>query len=112
MSAGTYNILDLEQGATFNMPVTLSYGGVSFPLQGYTGRAQMRKKATDPDPPVGVFTVEIIDAPTGKLVLRMTATQTAAIPAGNYVYDLEIQNGDTVLRVLKGSVTVTAQVTR
>jgi hypothetical protein len=49
----------------------------------------------------------------GTIVITLTATQTAALTAGNYVYDLELVSGaGVVTRLVQGNVTVTAEITR
>jgi hypothetical protein len=51
------------------------------------------------------------DATTGVVTLSLTATETSALDAERYVYDLEITSGATVTRVIEGIITVRAQVT-
>jgi hypothetical protein len=53
----------------------------------------------------------VITPLTGTLNLTATTIQTAAIPGGFYVYDLEIDSGGVVTRLMQGSVTVRDQVT-
>jgi hypothetical protein len=48
----------------------------------------------------------------GTVTLTATATQTAAIAAGEWVYDIELVNGATVTRLLQGCFAVDAEVTR
>ena len=57
------------------------------------------------------FTTAKVDA-TGVVTLSLTATETAAVKAGRYVYDVEIASSTETLRVLEGLVTVTPNVTR
>jgi len=51
------------------------------------------------------------DATTGVVTLSLTATETAALDAERYVYDLEITSGAAVTRVIEGIITVRPQVT-
>ena len=49
----------------------------------------------------------------GVITLSLTATETAALAAGRYVYDLEmVSSGGQVTRLLEGVVTVSPEVTR
>jgi hypothetical protein len=49
----------------------------------------------------------------GVITLALTATETAALAAGRYVYDLElVSSGGQVTRLLEGVVTVSPEVTR
>ena len=57
------------------------------------------------------FTTAKVDA-TGVVTLSLMATETAAVKAGRYVYDVEIASSTETLRVLEGLVTVTPNVTR
>jgi hypothetical protein len=49
----------------------------------------------------------------GTIVINITAAQTTALTAGNYVYDLELTSGGGVVtRILEGSFVVTPEVTQ
>jgi hypothetical protein len=55
-----------------------------------------------------------IDASAGTVLILATPAQTAAIGAGKYVYDLELEETATgvVTRILQGNLTVRAEVTK
>ncbi len=102
----------IEQGTTFTTTVTVKQAtGVAFNLTGYTPRAQMRKSFYSTSKTDFTAAVEGAAA-NGQVTLSLTATQTAALTDGRYVYDIEIDNGTTVYRVLEGMVTITPNVTR
>ena len=102
--------LVVYQGATFEQDIQLSEGdGTPYDLTGYTAQSQFRKHHASSN--AYAFTVEHNDA-GGKLTLRMTAEETNDIPPGRYHYDVEIVEGDKVLRVLQGIVTVDPNMTR
>ena len=46
------------------------------------------------------------------LTVSLSATQTSALKAGRYVYDIVITKGETKTTVVEGSVLVRAGVTR
>lgn len=49
----------------------------------------------------------------GEIAVHATATQTGAVVAGDYVYDLEITSSEGIVtRIVQGRATVTPQVTR
>ena len=110
--AAIANLL-VDQGATFTSTVTVfNTDDTLFNLTDYTVAAQLRKSyssssATD-------FTAAIDSNPTtGKITLELTATQTAALEEGRYVYDVEITASDsTITRPIQGIVTVRPNVTR
>ena len=80
-------------------------------LTGYIGRAMVRKKYSSTSP-AATFTVAFAaDRTTGIVTISLTATQSAAIPAGEsvddtasqYVWDFEIEDvTGIVTRLLKG----------
>lgn len=106
--ADTYDIA-IEQGATWSRVFTYTEDDGTTPinLTGYTGRAQIRRS------PMGRlladFTVSINGA-AGEVTLSLTATQTAELYEDG-VYDIELVNGATVIRLVQGKVTVNAGVT-
>ena len=102
--------LIIDQGSTFTTTITLTDDdGNALTLLGYTGAGQIRKHYTSST--AVSFTVNISPS-TGEVTLSLTATQTAALTAGRYVYDVELTTGSIVSRVLEGIVTVTPEVTR
>ena len=112
MAAGTYNFT-LEQGSTFSRQITVQENGTALNLTGYTARMQMR--STHDSSTIALTYTSTIASPAsnGKINLSATATQTAAIEEGIYVYDLEIESsGGEVTRLMEGQVTVTPEVTR
>jgi len=112
MAAGTYNFT-LEQGSTFSRQITVQENSTALNLSGYTARMQMR--STHDSSTIALTYTSTIASPAsnGKINLSATATQTAAIEEGIYVYDLEIESsGGEVTRLMEGQVTVTPEVTR
>jgi len=108
----TVSNIVIDQGTTFSLDINLTNDdGSAKDLANYTVASQMRKSyeaTTKTD-----FTTAKVDA-TGKVTISLTATQTSAIKAGRYVYDVEITGTSPVetLRVLEGLVTVTPEVTK
>jgi hypothetical protein len=84
-------------------------------ITGYTARMQLRSLPNDT---IAVLTLTdtsgiTIDGPSGTLAVQATATQTAAISAGPYYYDLEITSPTNVrTRIVQGEFNVNAEVTR
>ena len=112
MSAATYNF-NLDQGADFVLEMIMKEDGSVKDLTGYSARAQMRK-TKDAENPIASFICTIPVPDAGIIKMEMGNATTAAIPAGAYLYDLEIfTSSDTfVLRLLQGQVTVTREITR
>ena len=103
--------LVIDQGSTFSTDLSLTdENGDPLDLDGYTANSQIRKWYTSTTAS-GTFTT-YINVPDGTITLSLSDTQTGALVSGRYVYDVEINNGVTVSRVVEGIVTVTPQVTR
>ena len=112
MAAGKHNFT-LEQGSTFDREITVQENRQALNLTGYSARMQMRS-THDSSSIALTFTAAIANPATnGKINLGATATATAAVEEGIYVYDLEIESSaGTVTRILEGTITVTPEVTR
>ena len=112
MPAG-YQELFLEQGSNFNTSVALDEAdGSPFQLVDCEVKAVM-KKSYYSSSTTAEFVIEINDPTEGILILSLPYANTANIPAGRYVYDLELINGESIVtRILEGIVTVTPEVTR
>lgn len=113
MLAGTYNII-CEQGATFQRLLSVVNADNTEPdYSSSTARMQVR-------PTVASETVIIeLTTENGRITLLnntvtldISADDTEALPIGAYKYDLEIQTGTEVIRLVQGSFTVSPEVTR
>ncbi len=107
--------LEIEQGATFRQAIHWASGGQSVDLTGCSAVMQIRETFESELP---LATLQSADGgitldDAGNIALYLSAGDTAQLPAGKYVYDLEITlaNGD-IKRLLSGTVTVTREVTR
>jgi hypothetical protein len=101
--------LVIDQGTTFASSIeVLDENDEAVDLQNYIARGQMRKTYTSSNAVNFTTTTN-----TGMLVISLTATQTANIVAGRYVYDVElVDSQNTVVRILEGIVTITPEVTK
>ena len=103
--------LVIEKGETFRFRFTRKINGVLFPFSGYTARMKARTGYGD----TVVIDIDTSDGGitlgTGTIDILLTATETAALPSGNLVYDLEIINGSDVLKFIKGTIIVNNEVT-
>ena len=104
--------LTIDQGATFSSDVTVKDAqGNAFNLTGYTAVAKLAKGFASTKTRTNMTTSIATDATTGVVTLTLTATETSALDAERYVYDLEITSGAAVTRVIEGIITVRPQVT-
>jgi hypothetical protein len=103
--------LVIDQGSTFSVDLTLQdENGDPLNLLGYTANSQMRKWYTSINP-AATFSTNV-NTISGVITLSLDSSNTSGLVAGRYVYDVEIDNGSTISRVVEGIVTVTPQVTR
>ena len=115
MTAGTY-LITAEQGATFNRVLTWkNSANVLVNLTGYTARMQVREDYFSTTTALTLTTENsriVLGGALGTITLTVPATDMAAMSAGNYVYDLELISGSNVTRLVQGTFTVNAEVTR
>ena len=113
ISPGDYNIV-CPQGATFDRVARMTVGGTAFDLTGYTARMQVRETYDSTATLVSLTTGSgiTLGGTAGTISWTISATASAAIPDGNFVYALELVNGTEVTRLLQGKFTVTPEVTR
>jgi hypothetical protein len=119
MSCGIGDIYDLiiDQGATFERSITLlNTAKKPVSLAGYTARMYVRDGYSNPVVYLTLTTENgrISIKPTlGRVDLYISAGDTANMISDKYVYDLElVDSSDEPSRVLQGSFTVRAEVTR
>lgn len=125
MPAGRYNLL-IEQGATFE--IELQYkdsNGVVVDLTGYSGRLQIRPSVGSPTAylclssslqPDGTglnFSGSNGSTPptSGSIGVYISAATSSLLTFNTGVYDLEIQSGSFVTRLLQGNVQLSKEVT-
>lgn len=103
--------LIIDQGTTYSTSIDVTDADdVPVNLTGYTGTAQIRKHYSSSNSTAFAVSISSLD---GIVTLSLTASQTAALNAGRYVYDCELVNSSNVIsRICEGIVTVTPQVTR
>jgi hypothetical protein len=111
--SGKYNIA-AKQGATFSKTFTVSNDGTPWNLTGYSGRMQVRRSFSDSTKLVNLVSpTNITLSNVGVIAVTISASVMATVPAGRWLYDLEVQSpGGEVYRVLEGRFTVTPEVTK
>ena len=102
----------IDQGADFTTTVTVTdSNGDAVSLVGYSVTAQIRKSYSSSTSTA--FTTSISNASGGEITITLSDTQTAALEAGRYLYDVLITaSGGDKTRVVEGQVTVNPSVTR
>lgn len=108
----TISNLFVDAGTTYSNIITVAATtGQPLDLTNYTVKSQMRKSYSSSI--AYNFTASIYDATAGKVRLQLNPTQSEAIPAGRWLYDVEITSpSGNKTRVVEGIVTVTPQITQ
>jgi hypothetical protein len=114
MNPGRYNIT-VYQGTTFQLAPVWKIGGVPVILSNYTADMQVRA-STDTGLIVELSTSNgriTIDSAYGRINLSLSASDTSALTAGNYLYDLNLTDNTAGItyKILQGAFTVVASVT-
>lgn len=105
-----------QQGATFSKTIRWTDEGAPVPLTGYTAAMQV-KTTYGATTAVATLTTEnggiTISGAAGEIMLYLSPTATSAIPAGTYVYDIELTAPVTLqkTRLLEGPFVVSPEVT-
>lgn len=108
----TYNI-NIDQGATFTLSLTIKENNAPLNLSNYTGgRGQLRSKKESPS--AIDLTVTITDAAAGAVQVSLTPAETAVLTKGLYYYDVELFTAAdaVVTRILRGRASVSREITR
>jgi hypothetical protein len=108
----TISNLFVDAGSDYSNIITVSAtNGQALNLTGYTVASQMRKSYGSTT--VYNFAPSLYDAPNGKVRLQLSASTSSSIPAGRWLYDVEITSpSGSKTRVVEGIVTITPEITR
>lgn len=120
MYCATTNVYDIlvDQGATLLRSIALkSSAKAPVTLTGYTAVMHIREKINSSNIILTLTTsnggIEI-NAAAGTVLIIATPAQTAALPDGKYVHDLELTETSTgnVTKIIQGNLMVRAEVTK
>jgi hypothetical protein len=116
MSAAFYEISDMEQGADWSLLLSIQNAdGTPTNLSGCLLKMQIRSTyGADPVATLSTTSggIVITSASNGNVTISMSAAQLAAIPAGNYLYDLKLTDGTgKTARTIQGGALISPQVT-
>jgi hypothetical protein len=108
----TISNLYIDAGSTYSNIITVtSSNGQPLDLTGYSVASQLRKSYQSSQ--AFTFTSSIFNAAQGKIRLQLSDLQSEAIPAGRWLYDVEITSASGAkTRVVEGIATVNPQITQ
>ena len=116
MTAGILN-LTIEQGTTYSQRLTWKIDSNAVNLTGYTARMKVRAvNRRDREPLISLTSSAgggiTLGGSAGTIDIAISAASTASLVPEKYTYDLElVSSGGVVTRLVKGTVTVAAEVT-
>ena len=108
-----YNLV-CEQATTFNFQFQIKNDTTPWNLTGYTGTMTVRPFTGSTTETLVASTANsrmTFEALNGRIIVTVNSTLTGAITPSRYVYDLVLNSGATVTRILEGKFIVTAAVT-
>ncbi len=108
-----YNLV-CDQATTFNFQFQIKNDSTPWDLTGYTGTMTVRPFVGAQTETVVASTANgrmVLTALTGRINVTIDAATTGAIAAGRYSYDLVLDSGSTITRILEGKFVVTGAVT-
>lgn len=123
MLAGAYNFT-IEQGTSFTRLIEIEYPDpddltvfIPFDLTGYSASMQIRRTIDSATPQITLTDsngrIEIQSASVANAIRLTLSPEETALVETDGVYDIEIEdNSGVVSRILKGTVTLSRQVTR
>jgi hypothetical protein len=114
-SSNVYDIL-VDQGATLNRALFIKNSAKrAIDISDYMGRMHIRD-SSDSGIIIEILTTEngqvTINGPEGRLDILLSPSETEALEAKKYVYDLELESpeGD-VIKIVSGKFTVRSEIT-
>jgi hypothetical protein len=108
----TISNLYVDAGADYSNIITVTASsGQPLDLTGYSVASQMRKSYQSST--AYAFTASIYNASSGKVRLQLSSSTSESIPAGRWLYDVEITSSSgSKTRVVEGIVTINPQITQ
>jgi hypothetical protein len=103
-----------EQATTFNFQFQIKNDTTPWNLTGYTGTMTVRPFTGSTTETLVASTANsrmTFEALNGRIIVTVNSTLTGAITPSRYVYDLVLNSGAEVTRILEGKFIVTAAVT-
>jgi hypothetical protein len=112
INPATYNIKSY-QGATYSLNMTWAIGGTAVNLTSYTAAMQVKENPNS----TAVLSLTngsgiTLGGTAGTIAIGVSASTMGSATPGNYIYDLELNSGSEVTRLLQGSFAIQAEVTK
>jgi molybdopterin-binding protein len=94
--------------------MTWAIGGTAVNLTNYTAAMQVRENPQSTAVVLNLSTGSgiTLGGTAGTIAVNVPANTMGSVVAGNYVYDLELDSGSEVTRLIQGLFAIQAEVTR
>lgn len=109
-----YVELYMDQGATFNNVINITDDTTNdtVNVSGYSVSSQMRRSYYSTNASANIVCT-ITEASQGEITLSLSASATANLKPGRYLFDVKTVNSmNVVSRIVEGIITVTPQTTK
>lgn len=113
MTPGKYNMI-CPQGATFTKRLTWTIDEIPVDLTGYTAKMQAKTSYSNKCNPIFNLTTEnggISLDDEGNIDILIDSDDTKTFVAREYLYDIELNSGEQIYRIIEGKFIVTPEVT-
>ena len=113
INPATYNIT-AYQGATYSLNMTWAIGGTAVNLTSYTAAMQVKENASSTASVLSLTNGSgiTLGGTAGTIAISVSAITMGSATPGNYVYDLELNSGGQVTRLIQGGFAIQAEVTK
>jgi hypothetical protein len=113
INPANYNI-KAYQGATYNLNMTWAIGGTAVDLTNYSAAMQVKENASSTASVLSLTDDSgiTLGGTAGTIAITVAASTMGSATPGNYVYDLELDSGSEVTRLLQGGFSISAEVTK
>jgi hypothetical protein len=113
INPATYNIT-AYQGATYSLDMTWRIGGTAVNLTSYTAAMQVKENASSTASVLSLTNGSgiTLGGTAGTIGISVAANTMGSATPGNYVYDLELNSGGQVTRLIQGGFAIQAEVTK
>jgi hypothetical protein len=94
--------------------MTWTVGGTAVNLTNYTAAMQVRESLSAATPTISLTSSAgiTLGGTAGTIALVIPASTMGSATPGSYVYDLELNSGGTITRLMQGTFQVEGEVTR
>lgn len=111
MASSNYDF-SIIQGSSFSVNLSINNAdGTKMNLSGFSGRALVKNKYSDTGYLLDLKPIIDSSYVSGLVTISGSGNATASLPAGRFLYDLEIFKGEYILKPIRGYFNIEAECT-